>query len=260
MWAAMQNHHKSQSKIVLVLKSLDISQSPKETSEHHHERTMQLWAVVQEWHSQFCKLIDHQKEYIRALNNWLKLNLIPIESSLREKVSSPPRIQTPPIQRLLLAWLDHLEKLPDEIARGAISNFAALIHTIMNHQDDEMKLKEKCEQTRKELMRKTRQFEDWYHKYMQRRTPEDLDVEDSTINDAVAQRKFDVDVLKKRLEEEEEAYQRQCVAVREKSLTSLKNNLPELFKAMTEIAYRCSEMYMSLRYISQQQKPRESSA
>lgn len=260
MWGTMQFHHKSQSKVVTALQSLDISQSPKETSEHHHERTIQLWAVVQEWNSQFCKLIDHQKAYIKALNSWLKLNLIPIESSLREKVSSPPRIQTPPIQRLLLAWHDLLQKLPDEIARSAIGNFAALINTIMHHQEEEMKLKERCEETKKELSRKTRQFEDWYNKYITRRTQEELDADDTTLKDAVTERKFVVDVLKKRLEEEEEAYQRQCGAVREKSLTSLRNHLPELFKAMSEISFACSGMYRDLKNIAQHKNPSESSS
>lgn len=260
MWGTMQFHHKSQSKVVTALQSLDISQSPKETSEHHHERTIQLWAVVQEWNSQFCKLIDHQKAYIKALNSWLKLNLIPIESSLREKVSSPPRIQTPPIQRLLLAWQDLLQKLPDEIARSAIGNFAALINTIMHHQEEEMKLKERCEETKKELSRKTRQFEDWYNKYITRRTQEELDADDTTLKDAVTERKFVVDVLKKRLEEEEEAYQRQCGAVREKSLTSLRNHLPELFKAMSEISFACSGMYRDLKNIAQHKNPSESSS
>ncbi|CAN1133161.1 Protein ROLLING AND ERECT LEAF 2 [Linum perenne] len=256
MWDTMRVHHEAQSKIVYALRSLDISQSPKETSEHHHDRTYQLWAVVREWHAQFCGLIDNQKAYMKSLNNWLKLNLIPIESSLKEKVSSPLRVQTPPIQQLLMAWHDFMDKLPDEVARTAISNFAAVIETIMHHQDEEMKLKEKCEETRKDLGRKTRQFEDWYNKYMQRRSPEELDPErpDSNIKDAIAERQFTVDAVKKQLEEEEEAYQRICLQVREKSLASLKTRLPELFRAMCDVALACSEMYRTLRAISQRQK------
>ncbi|KAJ7962982.1 Protein of unknown function (DUF630 and DUF632) [Quillaja saponaria] len=260
MWETMQIHHKNQSQIVMALRSLDISQSPKETSEHHHERTYQLWVVVQEWHSQFAKLINHQKEYIKALSNWLKLNLIPIESSLKEKVSSPPRIQTPPIQGLLHAWQDYLEKLPDELARTAIFNFAAVINTIMQQQEEEVQSKRKCEETRKELMRRTRQFEDWYNKYIQRRIPDEVDpdrAEDNSHNDAVAERQVVVDTLKKRLEEEEDAYRRQCLHVREKSLASLKHRLPELFRAMSDFSLACSEMYKELRSISQFQNPKQ---
>ncbi|CAI0422899.1 unnamed protein product [Linum tenue] len=256
MWDAMRVHHEAQSKIVYALRSLDISQSPKETSEHHHDRTYQLWAVVREWHAQFCGLIDNQKAYIKSLNSWLKQNLVPIESSLKEKVSSPPRIQTPPVQPLLMAWHDYMDKLPDEVARTAISNFAAVIETIMHHQEEEMKLKEKCEETRKDLARKTRQFEDWYNKYMQKRTPEELDPErpENNIKEAIAERQFTVDAVKKQLEEEEEAYQRLCLQVREKSLASLKTRLPELFRAMCDFSLACSEMYRTLRAISHRQK------
>ncbi|CAK7356671.1 unnamed protein product [Dovyalis caffra] len=253
MWETMQVHHEAQSKIVNMLKSLDISQSPKETSEHHHDRTFQLLVVVQEWHSQFCKLIDNQKGYIKALNSWLKLNLIPIESSLKEKVSSPPRVQNPSIQPLLVAWHDLLDKLPDGVARTSINNFAAVVHTILQHQEEEMKLKERCDETRKELKQKSKKFNDWYNKYMQQRIPDELDperTEDSSHNDALAERQFVVDSLKKRLEEEEEAYHRHCLQVREKSLASLKTRLPELFRAMSDIAQSCSEMYRKLSSIS----------
>ncbi|KAJ6342589.1 hypothetical protein OIU78_010514 [Salix suchowensis] len=253
-WDTMRAQHEAQSKIVNALRSLDTSQCPKETSEHHHDRTFQLLVVVQGWQSQFCKLIDNQKAYIKALNNWLKLNLIPIESSLKEKVSSPPRVQNPPIQQLLTAWHDFLDKLPDEVARTAINNFASLIHTILQNQEEEMKLKERCEETRKELSQKTRKFEDWYRKYTQQSMANELDpdfTEDKSHSDAITERQFAVDAVKKRLEEEEEAYQRQCLQVREKSLASLKTRLPDLFRAMSDIAQACSEMYRNLRSISQ---------
>ncbi|KAK8670073.1 hypothetical protein V6N13_104836 [Hibiscus sabdariffa] len=263
MWETMRVQHEGQSRIAAILRdNLDLSQSPKETSEHHHERTIQLLAIVQDWHKQFCKFIDHQKEYIKAPNNWLRLNRIPIESSHKEKVSSPPRVENPPAQRLILAWQDKLEKLPDEIARSAINNFAHVIDTIMQHQLDEMKLKEKCVESRKELVKTERQFEDWYHKYMQRRTPEELDptrTEDNLGNDAVAEKHVMVDAVKKRLEEEEEAYRRLCIQVREKSLVSLKTRLPELFRAMLGIAFACSKMYGELRAISLSRNPNHSS-
>ncbi|KAM7254639.1 hypothetical protein ACFE04_004019 [Oxalis oulophora] len=253
MWEAMGSHHEKQTQLAVYLREIDISLSPKETTEHHHERTIQLWAVVQDWHVQFCKLIDNQKLYIKSLNNWLKLNLIPIESSLKEKVSSPPRVESPLIQALLHAWQDYIDRLQDGVARSAISNFAAVVHTIVQQQEDEMRLKYKCDETRKELSRKTRNFEDWYHKYMQRRTQEELGADDSTIKEAVAERQFQVDVVKKRLEEEEESYQKQCLHVREKSVASLKSRLPELFRAMREVASHCSEMYKVLRAIANRQ-------
>ncbi|KAL0010482.1 hypothetical protein SO802_005590 [Lithocarpus litseifolius] len=252
MWEKMRSHHENQVDLLKNLRYLDITQSPKETSDHHHDRTCQLLIVVQEWQSQFQKLVSHQKEYIKALNNWLKLNLIPIESSLREKVSSPPRIQSPPIQRLLNAWHEHLDKLQDEFARAAISNFAAVIETIRQQQKEELKLKHKCEDTRKELDRKSQQFEDWYHKYSQKRGANELgqDGTEDKPQNLITEKQFAIDVLKNRLDEEQEAYERQCIQVREKTITSLKTCFPELFRALSWFARSLSEMYRSLQSIS----------
>lgn len=255
MWEKMLVHHEKQSEIVTKLRSLDNSQSPKQTSEHHHERTYQLLLVVQQWHSQFETLVNNQKGYTKALNNWLKLNLIPIESNLKEKVSSPPRVRNPPIQGLLHAWHDRLEKLPDELARTAIGNFAAVIDTIFHMQEEEMVLKRKCEDTRKELDRKTRQFDDWYHKYMERKTPDEYDPEKADDTNApdetVTERQFVVEQVRKRLEDEEAEYEKHCLQVRLKSLSNLKNRMPELFRAMSDFSFECSKMYSELRSISQ---------
>uniref|UniRef100_A0A1J3H6K9 DUF632 domain-containing protein n=1 Tax=Noccaea caerulescens TaxID=107243 RepID=A0A1J3H6K9_NOCCA len=265
MWTNMCIQHDTQLKIVGELKSLEISTSQKETTKQHHQQTRQFCTVLEEWHVQFDRLVTHQKQYINSLNTWLKLNLIPIESTLKEKVSSPPRPQRPPIQALLHSWHDRLEKLPDEVAKSAISSFAAVIKTILLHQEEEMKLKEKCEETRREFIRKKQGFEEWYQKHLQKRGPtEEAEGfgEDGTTNaskDHVTERRIVVETLKKRLEEEEEAHQRHCVQVREKSLNSLKIRLPEIFRALSDYAHACADSYEKLRIISQAQKATVSS-
>ncbi|XP_054789187.1 nitrate regulatory gene2 protein [Prosopis cineraria] len=256
MWKNMCVHHDNQLKIVTDMKSLDISQAPKETTKHHYERTVQLSNVVQEWHLQFEKFVAHQKQYIQALNSWLKLNLIPIESSLKEKISSPPKAQNPPIQALLQAWHDCVDRLPDELAKSAISSFAAVIKTIILQQEEEMKLKEKCEETRKEYLRKNQAFEEWYQKYLLRRGHDEADHErgdEVTTNNPVSEKQFAVDSLKKKLEEDIESHQKHCVQVREKSLQSLKTRLPELFRALSDYAHACADSYEKLKSIAHSQ-------
>ncbi|KAG5523416.1 hypothetical protein RHGRI_035280 [Rhododendron griersonianum] len=260
MWEHMKVQHENQKKISTALKSLNISQSAKETTEHHHERTVQLLVIVQEWHSQLHKLMTHQKTYIKALNNWLRLNLIPVDTNLKEKVSSPGRTQSPPIQALLHLWQDQMEKLPDELAITGITSFGAVVNTIVQIQVDEMKLRDKCEQTQKELNRKTGQFDDWYKKYMQKRTPPDeVDQDRSEDKDLVSERKLAVETVKQKLEDEEEEYQRQRVHVREKSLTALRTQLPELFRVLFEFSSSCFKMYTQLRSITRPKKSNQSS-
>lgn len=258
MWSNLCQHHVKQLDIVTNLKSLDTANAPKETTKLHREQTGELYKVVQKWHTNFQDLVTNQKKYIQGLNSWLKLNLIPIESSLKEKISSPPRVQHPPIQALLHSWHDYLERLPDEVAKSAISSFAAVIETILHHQEEEIKLKEKCEETGREYFRKNQAFEEWYQKYMQRRTPSDETEaergDDANAKDPVSDRRFAVESLKKRWEEEIEAHQKHCLQVREKSLGSLKIRLPELFRALSDYSHACSDAYERLRSITNSQK------
>ncbi|PIN10817.1 hypothetical protein CDL12_16588 [Handroanthus impetiginosus] len=260
MWETITIHQVKQSDIVEALKSLNNSQAQKlldnsqaqsETSDHHHERTRQLGGVVQEWCKHFSELMGQQKDYIKALNSWLKLNLIPIDTNWKEKVSSPGRPQNPPIQKLLQAWHDNLDKLPDEPAKATINNFAAVIETIWQYQKEELEFKNRCAESRKDLIRKTRDFENWYNKYTHKRTPPDeMDPDRAHDKDLIAEKQLMIEAAKGKLEEDEKAYKRQCIHVREKSLMSLKSNLPELFRALSDFSLACSDMYRNLRAIA----------
>ncbi|KAG6425955.1 hypothetical protein SASPL_110166 [Salvia splendens] len=258
MWETIRIHNENQSKIVQALKYLDISQAPKETTEHHHERTRQLGGVVQEWFTNFSELMGQQKEYIRALNHWLKLNLVPIDTNLKEKVSSPGRPQKPQIQTLLQAWKEYLDKLPDEPARQTINNFAAIIKAIWQYQVEELDYKSRCAEARKELIRKTRDFESWYNKQMQKRSSaDDMDPERQMDQSHIADRQLAVETAKQKLEDAEESYQKQCIQVRDKSLMSLKSHLPELFRALSDFSLVSSDMYSHLRAIAHSRSKNE---
>lgn len=89
---------------------------------------------------------------------------------------------------------------------------------------------------------------------MEKQTPPDeMDPDRSELEHhhrALAERELAVEVMRKKLEEEEDAYRRQCVQVREKTLASFKNRMPELFKAMLDFSGYCTEMYSSMRSVS----------
>lgn len=122
-----------------------------------------------------------------------------------------------------------------------------------------MKLKERCEETRREFIRKKQGFEEWYQKHLQKRGPTTAEEGGDGDDDHVTERRIVVETLKKRLEDEEEAHQRHCVQVREKSLNSLKIRLPEIFRALSDYAHACADSYEKLRVISQTQKGNVSS-
>ncbi|CAD5183147.1 unnamed protein product [Musa acuminata subsp. malaccensis] len=254
MWQAMHMHHYSQLKMMEGIKALDISNASKETSEHHHKRTLQLLDTVREWQSQLHKLVTHQKQYVGALDSWLKLNLIPIDGSLKEKVSSPQRPAHAPIQTLVHAWHEYLEKqLPEELANTALLSFSAVLNTIEAVQQEELKQKERCGEIQKAYLRKKRAFEDWCQKHSQKRMGEpETGGEAASQNDPVGERRRVVESLKSKLDEGVEAHKGICKQVREKSSVTLKTHLPELFRAVSDFAELCSKMYTSLKLVTDQ--------
>lgn len=257
MWEAMHLNHHNQHDLFAGLRACEFSLGTRETSEQHHETTIQLCQTVQEWHLNFQTLVTRQKEYIKALNSWLELNLIPIESGLKEKLSSPspsPSKQVkPPIQDLIHAWHGQLEKLSDGNAKNAIFSFFECIRKIVNLQEDELKLKETCEESRKEFIRTRRNFEDWHLKHVEKKT--DGAGSEDVNHKVVEERKFSVESVELRLKSEEEAYQKTCDQVRRESIVSLTNKLPDLFHAMSEFSLACFQMYKQLQIITQSENP-----
>ncbi|XP_078149446.1 protein ROLLING AND ERECT LEAF 2-like [Carex rostrata] len=262
MWEAMNEHHSKQRKTFASLRNFDITATTKETSEQHHDRTAQLWEIVQEWNAQFHKLTTYQRDYVNALTNWVVLSVIPIDTDVNKKLrhqepetpsQEPAELSDDhqdllPIEKLLPEWSACLEKLQDEAAGTAIISFTEVIGTIIILQADELKLKQNCERLRKELEKKRRQFEDWRQKYMERQYshPEPSGNPVGPGQDLLAERQAVVEALEKTLREEEMRYRDQCKHVREKSLIGLRKNLLELFRAMSEFSLGSSLMYKEL--------------
>ncbi|RLN35475.1 hypothetical protein C2845_PM03G24810 [Panicum miliaceum] len=249
MWDVMYAQHKLQLRIITELKSSDISVAARETSEQHHERTVQLWNVVQEWHTQFDKFVTYQKEYVGSLYSWIKLNVIPIDTNMKPN-SSQPHETTPPIKRLLHGWHDMLEKLPDAAAKKAIHTFAEVVNTILVQQEDELKLRIKIEETRRDLEKKRRQFDDWAQKNWDRGASIP-DGSNPGRADPAAERKAVVDRVETALKGLEDQYKTQCRVVRDKSLNLLRSNLPELFRVVSDFSLQSAGYFKGLWSMAQ---------
>ncbi|XP_002461680.1 uncharacterized protein LOC8069100 [Sorghum bicolor] len=250
MWDVMYTQHKAQLRIITELKASDISVSTRETSEQHNERTVQLWNIVQEWHVQFDRFMAYQKEYVGSLYSWIKLNVIPIDTNLKPN-SSQPHETTPPIKRLLHAWHDILEKLPVDATKRAIHTFAEVVHTILVHQDEELKLRMKIEETRRDFEKKRRQFDDWAQKNWDRGASIPDGDNPAPRADPAAERKAVVDKLENALKDLEDSYKTQCKVVRDKSLNLLRSNLPELFRVVSEFSLQSAGYFKGLWSIAQ---------
>lgn len=239
MWKNMRKQHENHSKIAQSLTSIKLSQSRNETSDQSLKSTQQLHLQVQIWCSEFEKFIKHQKEFIKSLNNWLKVNIISKDNNLKP--------QNRKIELLLHAWQDELEKLSETKAKTAISNLANVIEIIVHDQANEMKSKKICEKTKRDLAKISREFEKWCDKQIAKRIPSDemdLDVIDDM--EVIVEQERGVEALKRRLTAEEEVYQQWCREVDE-AVVCLYDGLPEVFTAVMEFCGGCVNMYRRLK-------------
>ena len=231
MWENMQKQHEHQ---IMIIHALQNSQLPNETSDHALN-TQELHHHVKIWCTEFQKLIQHQKNYIKSLDNWLKHNLIiTINHNLK------PRY--PKIESLLGAWLDELDKLPKEDTITAMEKFAEDIHTIAQLQSNKTKMKEKCDETRKELSKVSQKFEKWCSKDIAKKLSS-YEIDDIEV---IEEQKIVVEALKLRLVVEEETYEKLCVEMKDTMVVNLTTRLPEVLKAVSEFASACSLMYKNL--------------
>lgn len=142
MWASIQEKYDIQVNIVAgrLRGALDVLLPPMSTSRRHRERTALLWKFLKDWHSQFEKLVIHQKKYIEALDKWTDVAQQQIANSMEKKVPSPP------IKNLLDTWKEELEMLPYVQGVRAIDNFSEVIREIMVEQEYELNLRKKNEE------------------------------------------------------------------------------------------------------------------
>ncbi|KAL8137094.1 hypothetical protein V2J09_003095 [Rumex salicifolius] len=244
MWENMYLHHNKQLRIITDLKVLEITAIPRETTLDQYEKTTKLLSMVKGWRTQFNKNTTHQNSFITILNIWLKLNLIPIRKNLKEKLSSSSsssskRIPIPPIQLLLHSWHEYIAKLPHEHVNAAMSSFGATLETIVILQEEEIKMKNKCEETRREFLRKSNAFEEWLKEHNKC----------GVGKDSVSEKCIVIEFLKRRLEEEMKEHRKLCVRVRAKSVRCLRTRLPEVLRAISDYANACSVVYNRLMCI-----------
>uniref|UniRef100_A0A0C9S9R6 TSA: Wollemia nobilis Ref_Wollemi_Transcript_6853_1155 transcribed RNA sequence n=1 Tax=Wollemia nobilis TaxID=56998 RepID=A0A0C9S9R6_9CONI len=248
MWRKMYDNHCKQQEIVDDLRGLEVSNAPEETTKQHHDRTLQLYSVVNDWSQQSSKLLQYQKDYINHLNNWLRLNLVPIESNLKERLSSPPQTANPPIHGLLQVWHNQLDKVPEQGVVQGLKSFAAIIQRIAETQEEEMKQKLIYEEAKAEFERKEKAFEEWHRKYKDKNMPIDQASEQPEENnkDPMIDRQNQIQMLKSKAEDEKSKYVKACKYTRAVSLNYLKTGLPAVFLTMSEFARVCMNVYMTV--------------
>nr|DAD47690.1 TPA_asm: hypothetical protein HUJ06_017627 [Nelumbo nucifera] len=258
MWRSMNQFHEVQSHIVQQVRGLvNLSTKGESTSELHRQATRHLESAVSAWHSNFCRLIKYQRDYIRSLHGWLKLSLIHVgnDSTTGSKGASTAAqtyttgskdasvaVQTSSdLLPLCDEWKLALDRLPDTVASEAIKSFVNVVHVIAVKQTEEIKSKKWAETASKELEKKASALRNiekkFYHSYsMVGIGPPDGGAADGQVLDArdpLAEKKLELASCQRRVEDEMMKHAKAVEVTRAMTLNNIQTGLPGVFQAMT---------------------------
>ncbi|EFJ09270.1 hypothetical protein SELMODRAFT_428168 [Selaginella moellendorffii] len=161
MWNELYDCHQRQHKIASDMKSLDHWGTVEPTTNIHRLATSQLELALGAWLAGFNKLISAQRDYLHNLTGWLRLSNMQLElESARETPGSKKKQATArpawlaSMLQLCLDWSLALDRLPDKVASESIKSFEAVVHKLVDLQNEEVKHRKKLDAVSKEFDKK----------------------------------------------------------------------------------------------------------
>ncbi|EFJ12850.1 hypothetical protein SELMODRAFT_425042 [Selaginella moellendorffii] len=161
MWNELYDCHQRQHKIASDMKSLDHWGTVEPTTNIHRVATSQLELALGAWLAGFNKLISAQRDYLHNLTGWLRLSNMQLElESARETPGSKKKQATArpawlaSMLQLCLDWSLALDRLPDKVASESIKSFEAVVHKLVDLQNEEVKHRKKLDAVSKEFDKK----------------------------------------------------------------------------------------------------------
>ncbi|XP_078445769.1 bZIP domain class transcription factor (DUF630 and DUF632) [Wolffia australiana] len=208
MWRVMNQLHEAQAQMVQQVRGLvDRSPAVEPTSSLLRHATKDLESAAAKWHTTLFHLMQHQRDYVRALLAWLRLS--------------------PPVSGELCAfcedWVAALDRAPDASAVAAVKSFAAVVAAISLKQGEELKMKKRADAVAKELEKKTLAL---------RAVEKKLYSGYVSNGDPLVERRAEVVAWRRKAEEEAERLVAAAKMTREMTLKSVQIALPGVFQAM----------------------------
>ncbi|RID70238.1 hypothetical protein BRARA_C02273 [Brassica rapa] len=240
MWKAMHQFHEIQNNIVQQVQGL-INRSGKgeSTSELHRQATRDLETAVSLWHSSFCRLIKFQREFIRSVQAWFKLTLLPVCHD-----ENPGHKEPVDAYAFCDEWKLTLDRVPDTVASEAIKSFINVVHVISAKQSEELKIKKRTESASKELEKKASSLRNIERKYYQSYSTVGFGLPDSgpdnghglDARDPLTEKKLELGACQRRVEEEMLKHSKAIEVTRAMTLNNLQTGLPGVFQALTSFS------------------------
>ncbi|KAL8227959.1 hypothetical protein R6Q57_015543 [Mikania cordata] len=241
MWRYMNQFHEVQNHVVQQVRGL-VNRSTKgeSTTDLHRQATRDLEAAVSAWHTSFCRLIKFQRDFIKSLQGWFKLTLLPINTEEANINGSQPS----DVYIVFDEWKLALDRLPDTVASEAIKSFINVVHSISLKQAEEMKVKKRTESASKELEKKALSLRNIEKKYYHSYSMVGLGLPGTGLDeghgldarDPLSEKKTELVACQRRVEDEMIKHSKAVEVTRSMTLNNIQTGLPGVFQAMTSFS------------------------
>ncbi|CAI0445958.1 unnamed protein product [Linum tenue] len=243
MWRSMHQYHEVQTNIVQQVRGLvNRSMNGHSTSELHRQATRDLESAVSAWHSSFCRSIKFQRDFLRSVQTWFKLTLVPVSSTDN---TTNGAVQRSDVYAFCDEWKLALDRVPDTVASEAIKSFINVVHVISVKQAEELKIHKRTESASKELEKKASSLRNierkFYHSYSMvgvglpdngaENGPAGLDA-----RDPLSEKKSELAACQRRVEDEMVKHAKAVEVTRAMTLNNLQTGLPGVFQALTSFS------------------------
>lgn len=248
MWTSMCACHQKQLQMVDDLMALEMISSLDETSKFHRTITEELSKEITNWQQSLRNLIKTQKDYPVALHEWLHLNVIPIESDVKDKQAAPQHLHRPPVYLLCKAWIEALKDISGMNVMKDLEKFSDILLNMLTKQEEELRQKNKYETLEREYERKKSSLETFEKKYGNKHMEMHAAQENEELitRNPVQERKSNVDLLQRRVDEEKEDHAKLCQQNSTMILKGLQEGLPGVLRSVRTFSDENAKAYTRL--------------
>ncbi|KAG8391519.1 hypothetical protein BUALT_Bualt01G0196100 [Buddleja alternifolia] len=245
MWRSMNQFHEIQNDIVQQVRGLvNHTNKGESTSDLHKQATRDLESAVTAWHSNFCRLIKFQRDFVQSLHGWFKLTLVPVHNE-----PNNTNRELSEVFAFCDEWKLALDRIPDTVASEAIKSFINVVHSISLKQAEEMKIKKRTETVSKELEKKASSLRSIEKKYYHSYSMVGIGVPDNgqdnglalDARDPLSEKKAELATCQRRVEDEMVKHSKAIEVTRAMTLNNLQTGLPGVFQAMTSFSALITE-------------------
>ncbi|XP_002960235.2 nitrate regulatory gene2 protein [Selaginella moellendorffii] len=257
MWKKTHECHEEQYKAVAEMKKLDCSDVVESTNSLHKVATEQLKVALSRWHQYFGSVVSSHKVFMQQLNVYVKVSVKSVELDKGIFHAASPK----PISTLCHEWQMALDRLPDRSALEAINTFVADLQLIVDMQKEESRHRKKVEALEKEVKAREIYVEKYERKHVRSAavsrtvsTDENGEVPVEVVRGgsnarsvAMTEKRAQLEVLKRRRDEEREKAEELGERSKAKTISSLELGLPSIFYAARAFSKQCFEAHERLQ-------------